>query len=90
VLWLDEPDLGAGPTSRGAALRLKEGIHWSGSGIVSKTCGASCGLEFWVSFTGMTLKNWFKLPCCQVESLTCIRSLMPASIAGAYACETGS
>jgi len=40
VLWLDEPDLGAGPTSRGAALRLKEGIHWSRSGIVSKTCGS--------------------------------------------------
>ena len=40
VLWLDEPDLGAGPTSRGAALRLKEGIHWSRSGILSKTCGS--------------------------------------------------
>ncbi len=40
ILWLDEPDLGAGATSRGAALRLKEGIHWSGSGIVSKTCGS--------------------------------------------------
>lgn len=40
VQWLDEPDLGAGPTSRGAALRLKEGINWSGSGIVSKTCGS--------------------------------------------------
>lgn len=40
VHWLDEPDLGAGPTSRGAALRLKEGIHWRGSGIGSKTCGS--------------------------------------------------
>ncbi|MDQ1253346.1 MAG: hypothetical protein QG646_2513 [Euryarchaeota archaeon] len=40
VLWLDEPDLGAGPTSRGAALRLKEGINWRESGIVSKTCGS--------------------------------------------------
>jgi ADP-ribosylglycohydrolase len=40
IHWLDEPDLGAGPTSRGAAFRLKEGIHWSGSGIVSKTCGS--------------------------------------------------
>jgi len=40
VLWLDEPDLGAGPTSRGAALRLKDGIHWSKSGIKSKTCGS--------------------------------------------------
>jgi ADP-ribosylglycohydrolase len=40
VHWLDEPDLGAGPTSRGAALRLKEGIHWSRSGIASKTCGS--------------------------------------------------
>jgi ADP-ribosylglycohydrolase len=40
IHWLDEPDLGAGPTSRGAALRLKEGINWNGSGIVSKTCGS--------------------------------------------------
>lgn len=40
VSWLDEPDLGVGPTSRGAALRLKDGIKWSGSGIVSKTCGS--------------------------------------------------
>lgn len=40
VHWLDEPDLGAGPTSRGAALRLKEGMNWRESGIVSKTCGS--------------------------------------------------
>lgn len=40
VHWLDEPDLGAGPTSRGAALKLKEGSHWSESGILSKTCGS--------------------------------------------------
>lgn len=40
VLWLEEPDLGAGATSRGAALRLKEGIHYSKSGIESKTCGS--------------------------------------------------
>jgi ADP-ribosylglycohydrolase len=40
IHWLDEPDLGAGATSRGAALRLKEGIHWSISGIKSRTCGS--------------------------------------------------
>lgn len=40
VLWLDEPDLGAGATTRGAALNLKDGIHWSKSGISSKTCGS--------------------------------------------------
>ncbi|HEY3361723.1 MAG TPA: ADP-ribosylglycohydrolase family protein [Methanosarcina sp.] len=40
VLWLDEPDLGAGATTRGAALSLKDGIHWSKSGINSKTCGS--------------------------------------------------
>lgn len=40
VLWLDEPDLGAGATSRGAALNLKEGVHWSKSAIRSKTCGS--------------------------------------------------
>jgi ADP-ribosylglycohydrolase len=40
VLWLDEPDLGAGATTRGAALNLKDGIHWSESGISSKTCGS--------------------------------------------------
>lgn len=40
VLWLDEPDLGAGATTRGAALNLKEGIPWSKSGISSKTCGS--------------------------------------------------
>ena len=40
VLWLDEPDLGAGATTRGAALNLREGIHWSMSGINSKTCGS--------------------------------------------------
>jgi ADP-ribosylglycohydrolase len=40
VLWLDEPDLGAGFTSKGAALKLKEGTHWSESSIRSKTCGS--------------------------------------------------
>lgn len=40
VLWLDEPDLGAGATTRGAALSLKDGIPWSKSGISSKTCGS--------------------------------------------------
>ncbi len=40
ILWLDEPDLGAGATTRGAALSLKDGIHWSKSGISSKTCGS--------------------------------------------------
>ncbi len=40
VLWLDEPDLGAGATTKGAALNLKDGIHWSKSGISSKTCGS--------------------------------------------------
>ncbi|MDI9394909.1 MAG: ADP-ribosylglycohydrolase family protein [Euryarchaeota archaeon] len=40
VLWLDEPDLGAGATTRGAALNLRDGIHWSRSGINSKTCGS--------------------------------------------------
>jgi ADP-ribosylglycohydrolase len=40
VLWLEEPDMGAGATSRGAALRLRDGIHWNESGIRSKTCGS--------------------------------------------------
>ncbi len=40
VLWLDEPDLGAGATTRGAALNLMDGIPWSRSGINSKTCGS--------------------------------------------------
>ena len=40
VLWLEEPDIGAGVTSRGAAMRLREGIHWNKSGIRSKTCGS--------------------------------------------------
>lgn len=40
VKWLDEPDLGAGATSKGAALRLKEGVHWKASGLESKTCGS--------------------------------------------------
>ena len=40
VLWLDEPDLGAGATTKGAAMSLKDGIHWSKSGISSKTCGS--------------------------------------------------
>ncbi len=40
VLWLDEPDLGAGATTRGAALNLKDGVHWSSSGLRSKTCGS--------------------------------------------------
>lgn len=40
VLWLDEPDLGAGATTKGAALSLKDGIHWSNSGLDSKTCGS--------------------------------------------------
>ena len=40
VKWLDEPDLGAGATSKGAALRLKEGVHWQNSGLKSKTCGS--------------------------------------------------
>jgi len=40
ILWLDEPDLGAGATTRGAALNLKDGIHWSSSGLKSKTCGS--------------------------------------------------
>ncbi len=40
VLWLEEPGMGVGATSRGAALRLREGIHWNNSGIRSKTCGS--------------------------------------------------
>ena len=40
VLWLDEPDLGAGATTRGAVLKLRKGIHWSESGLNSKTCGS--------------------------------------------------
>jgi len=40
VLWLDEHDLGAGATTRGAALNLRDGIPWSRSGINSKTCGS--------------------------------------------------
>ncbi len=40
VFWLGEPDLGAGATTRGAALSLKDEIHWSKTGISSKTCGS--------------------------------------------------
>ena len=40
VFWLDEPDLGAGATSRGAALNLRDGVHWRKSGVRSKTCGS--------------------------------------------------
>lgn len=40
VFWLNKPDLGAGATTRGAALNLKDGIHWSSSGLKSKTCGS--------------------------------------------------
>lgn len=41
VKWLDEPDLGAGETCKGAAARLREGFHWSESGIKeSKKCGS--------------------------------------------------
>ena len=40
VLWLEEPYMGAGVTSKGAAMRLREGIHWNKSGIRSKTCGS--------------------------------------------------
>jgi len=40
VLWLNKPDLGAGATTRGAALNLKDGVHWSSSGLRSKTCGS--------------------------------------------------
>ncbi len=40
VLWLDEPDLGAGATTKGAALNLRDGINWSNSGLNSKTCGS--------------------------------------------------
>lgn len=40
ILWLGEPDLGAGATTKGAALSLKDGIHWSESGLNSKTCGS--------------------------------------------------
>ncbi len=31
ILWLDEPDLGAGANTKGAALSLKNGIYWSTS-----------------------------------------------------------
>ena len=40
ILWLDEPDLGAGATSKGAALKLKAGFRWSKASIKSKTCGS--------------------------------------------------
>lgn len=40
ILWLEEPDLGAGATTKGAALSLKDGIPWSESGLNSKTCGS--------------------------------------------------
>lgn len=40
VFWLNKPDLGAGATTRGAALNLRDGTHWSSSGLKSKTCGS--------------------------------------------------
>ena len=40
VLWLEEPYMGAGVTSKGAAMRLREGVHWNKSGMRSKTCGS--------------------------------------------------
>jgi len=85
VLWLDEPDLGAGPTSRGAALRLKEGIHWSGSGIVSKTCGSLMR----VGILGFIYRNDPKKLVQAALLSGRITHLHPvsdaASIAGAYA-----
>ncbi len=85
VHWLDEPDLGAGPTSRGAALRLKEGIHWSGSGIVSKTCGSLMR----VGILGFIYRNNLEKLAQAALLSGRITHLHPvsdaASIAGAYA-----
>jgi len=85
VLWLDEPDLGAGATTRGAALNLKDGIPWSRSGINSKTCGSLMR----VGILGFIFRN-------NPEKLIEVASLSgrithshptadAASVAGAYA-----
>jgi ADP-ribosylglycohydrolase len=85
VLWLDEPDLGAGPTSRGAALKLKEGSHWSESGILSKTCGSLMR----VGILGIIYRNNFEKLVQAALLSGRITHLHPvsdaASIAGAYA-----
>ena len=85
VKWLDEPDLGAGATSKGAALNLKKGVRWQDSGIESKTCGSLMR----VGIVGFIYRN-------DPEKLLEIASLSgkithshptsdAASIAGAYA-----
>lgn len=85
VLWLDEPDLGAGATTKGAALSLKDGIHWSESGLNSKTCGSLMR----VGILGFVFRN-------NPEKLVKVASLSgriththpiadAASVAGAYA-----
>ncbi len=85
VHWLDEPDLGAGPTSRGAALKLKEGSHWSESGILSKTCGSLMR----VGILGFIYRNNFEKLVQAALLSGRITHLHPvsdaASIAGAYA-----
>jgi ADP-ribosylglycohydrolase len=85
VQWLDEPDLGAGPTSRGAALKLKEGSHWSESGILSKTCGSLMR----VGILGFIYRNNFEKLVQAALLSGRITHLHPvsdaASIAGAYA-----
>ncbi len=37
ILWLKEPEMGAGVTSGGAALELRGGIHWNKSRIIAQT-----------------------------------------------------
>ena len=85
VKWLDEPDLGAGPTTRGAALGLKEGIDWRESGIVSKTCGSLMR----VGILGFIYRNDPKKLVQAALLSGRITHLHPvsdaASIAGAYA-----
>lgn len=86
VKWLDEPDLGAGETCKGAAVRLKAGLHWSESGFRdSKKCGSLMR----VGIVGFIYQNNPE-KLIEVASLSgkithCHPTADAACIAGAYA-----
>jgi ADP-ribosylglycohydrolase len=57
ILWLKEPEMGAGVTSGDAALELRGGIHWNKSGIIAQTCGSLMQVGIITSFIGIALQN---------------------------------
>jgi ADP-ribosylglycohydrolase len=85
VHWLDEPDLGSGATSKGAALKLKAGSHWTNSAIKSKTCGSLMRVGIIGFIYQHNPEKLIKVALCSGR----ITHLHPvsdaASIAGAYA-----